>query len=1108
MLTLVTGRAGTGKTAFIMDEMKRRMNAGEYSLLFIIPEQYSHDAERRLSAICGDKLSLHGEILSFSRLCGRVLPYTGGERAPIPDGGGQILIMQRALDSVARDLKVFGTNVMRTELLERLLGAVKELRTLNIPPDILMSMAELASYPLSDKLRDLSLVSSAYEALLSTYGGDREDELTRLADEISDSKIGDTGHIYFDGFNDFTAREMRVIEELLRKDAQLTICLTYAPDDDDAEAFELPRRTANQLRRIAAEQGVAVSVTEMDMLPAGKAPELVFLEKHLFGFAPAAFPQQCGAVTLYSAGSRYAECEYAASKVLELVRGGYRWRDVGVMARDWDVYGRICENVFEKYGVPFFSGGRTDVLDKPAVALIDAALEIAVSGWEYKSVFKYLKTGLPGAAADICAELENYVLKWNIRGTIWTREWTLPPSGYGGADDLNALPRINELRGQIVRPLALLRAGIKNVTEVNTKLRALYIFLEDIMLPQRLAEKAAILEKRGDARLADEYAQIWDIIVNAMEQTSGILGDSKLGAAEFRKLFLMTLSHYDVGTIPVSLDRTALGGMAMSRRRDLKCLIIVGATDDCMPMLTGGGGVLSDSEREEMAKIASGMPAGLSERLYREMNMLYSTLTLPSRELVISYPAGAGERPSFIVKRIKSIFGITETGITEDEYMAAAETPCFELASLAGNLNGSLMAKAAREYFFAESGSAADRLNAAEIMLRAGRGRLSRDAAALLYGQKPSLSASRVDKYFSCPYAHFLRSGLKLDARAKAGFDAPTAGVFMHYVLENVSREIKGTVGFKNADEELCKGLIASYIEKYVHEVLFDFENAGSRFIYLFYRIEEVVRRVVLDMMDELKLSDFEPLDFELNFSELCELAGDDKDGLSLSGVIDRVDGCFLDDKLFLRVIDYKTGSISFGLSDVLYGRKMQMLIYLFALQKYGGSRYGGEIVPAGVLYVPARDVILKAPRNVTDDKLTKMRADELRRDGLILSDPLVLEAMESGETKKYLPVKFTKDGAAAGDSLVSPEQLALLSGHVGDMLRRAAREIVDGDMECIPFYKSAVENACMYCEYGSVCGFDEAAGDRRRFIRKMSAEEIWRALSEREPLRVERSLL
>ena len=1102
MLTLVLGRAGTGKTAFVMEDVKRRMDAGETGLLLIVPEQYSHDAERLLCGICGDKLSLHGETLSFTRLCGRVFTEAGGAPGRIIDAGGQILIMHRALETVAHKLRVYGKTGMRAELVKKLLDTVRELKSLGMSPEKLEQTAIKASKHLADKLHDISLILGAYNSILHMHGADPADRLAMLADMIGGSGIGEQGHIYFDGFNDFTAQEVRVIRELLRKDAGVTVCLTLDPgatadaEAGDSEIFELPRNTADNFRKLAEEYGVEVGTVVMGAgsreqgagdreqgtgAMAAKAEELRFLERHLFGFDRAAFPGQCDAIELYAAPTKYEECEYAAHHIRELVREGYRWRDVGVMARNWDEYGSVCENVFEKYGVPFFAGGREDVTEKPPVAFIDAALEVAASGFEYRPVFRFIKTGLAGITTDDCSELENYVIKWRIRGALWAREWILPPPGYNERDHVFALERLNCLRRKLTEPLFRLRDGIKGVTEADAKLRALFAFFEDMALPERLAEKTAMFEKRGETRLADEYAQLWEIVRSALDQSHTILDNTRLSAVEFRKLFILTLSSYDVGVIPVSLDRTAIGGIAMNRRRDLKCLIVLGATDENMPMLSGSAGAFSDNEREELAGLGAELPSGPQERLSREMNMLYCALAMPSHRLIVTYPT-AGERPSIIVKRIKAMFGIPEKRLREEEYMSAAPAPCFELAALFGNTNSSGIAAAAREYFRNGDKEAKMRLTEADEIVHAGRGRLSEAAARSLYGGELSLSATRVDRYYSCPFAHFLYNGLRLAPRVVSRFDAPEAGTFMHYVLEGVSRGIKDTTGFKNADEETGRALTSGMIEKYAREELFGFEGKNERFIYLFRRLEDDVQRVVHDMLSELRRSDFEPLAFELRLEPR-------------GGVADRVDGWSHNGKRYLRVIDYKTGRKTFDLTEILYGRNMQLLIYLFALKEHGNPLSGGEIVPSGALYMPARDVILKAARNTGGEELAKLRERELRRGGLILDDPDVIEAMENGDEKKYLPVKTSKDGGVGGESLVNAGQMALLSKHVGHMLRGASNGILGGNMECSPYYKSENDNACLYCDYHTVCGFDESAGDRYRYAMKLKADEVWERL-------------
>jgi ATP-dependent helicase/nuclease subunit B len=323
----------------------------------------------------------------------------------------------------------------------------------------------------------------------------------------------------------------------------------------------------------------------------------------------------------------------------------------------------------------------------------------------------------------------------------------------------------------------------------------------------------------------------------------------------------------------------------------------------------------------------------------------------------------------------------------------------------------------------------------------------------------------------------------------------------MHYILENVTRDIKENGGFHSVSEERCRELTDHYVSIYVKEVLRQFKDKTSRFIYLFNRLVTDASFVVLDMVRELKNSDFAPLDFELEFSDSGDIPPhrlvDDASVLKVKGFVDRIDGWEQDGKLYLRVVDYKTGKKTFRLSDVWYGMNMQMLIYLFALNKNGTDRYHKEIVPAAVLYAPARDEIIPASRSAGQEEVDDLRLKKLRRSGLILSEDSVVEAMEKGGNKKYLPVRISKDGGLAGDSLAGLEQLGKLSAHIDKMLLQIAGGVRKGSIEAEPYFKNQNDNACLFCDYRAACRFSEKDGDRRRYLKKLNTDEAWQLIAE-----------
>ncbi len=1094
MLRIITGRARTGKTALLFSEIADRCARKERGSYLIVPEQYSHEAERELSRRCGDTASLYAEVLSFSRLAHRAAIECGGSARVYMDKPGRLLQLSLALEQAGGALSVYGSSARSPERMTQLLSALDELHFGCADPNALRRAGERANASLAAKLRDLALLQEAMDALAAQSGADPAGRLDVLAEQIPNCRWVRGATFYFDGFSDFTAQERRVIRALLPL-ADVTVCLTCDGLADGSEVFSLARRTVRSLRESAEEEGVKAEIVSVPRTE--KVTPFAFLEENLFGWTDK-ICDAAGTIRLVRAAGVSAECELAAAEMLRLVREkGCRWRDIAVAVRGFEDYRAPLEEACRRAGVPLYASERTDIFTRPLPALTASAFDILADGWSYESMFTYLKTGLAGISREECDTLENYVLLWSLRGTAWTREepWRQHPEGFGGrvtpeSDAL--LEKLNDLRRRVAAPLSAFARRGEEATSARGQCEALAAFWEDLHLPERLEERAAELENAGELQTAAEYRQLWDIMVKAVEQCEAVLGDMPLSQENFGKLFRRMLSQYDIGTIPVALDRVTAGDFTRMRRRSIRHLLVLGASDDRLPRVSDGSGVFTDSEREELRELEIDLSGG-DDDLDREFNLIYSVLTLPGESLYISRSmfsaAGSETRPSFIVERIAKLFGIAEQNGDILSAKAQFRSGAMELAC-AGD-------KAAQAYF-AEHGEAG-RIAAFQAAAKEERGALSRESVNALYGREMHLTASRADNFASCRFQYFLRYGLNAKPRESAQFNPPELGTFLHYLLEHVARECASRGGFACVDDETVSALTDRYVHEYVHIKLEDFREKSPRFIYLFRRLTETARRIVLDTAQELRQSDFKPLDFELSFSDEKGMPpvslGTGDESLILNGTADRVDGWEHDGKLYLRVVDYKSGTKSFSLTDVWYGMGLQMLLYLFTLEKNGAERYGQEIVPAGVLYVPARDVLIPASERLSDEKILEEKAKRLRRSGLLLNNSDVLHAMEHGDKPQYIPVKINRSGEyAAGDSLATAEQLGRLSRYIEDVLTRMAGELRRGSIAADPWYQSEQDNTCRTCDYYDACRFSEKA-DGWRFKTKLSAPEFWSRL-------------
>lgn len=581
---------------------------------------------------------------------------------------------------------------------------------------------------------------------------------------------------------------------------------------------------------------------------------------------------------------------------------------------------------------------------------------------------------------------------------------------------------------------------------------------------------------------------------------------------EFAALFRLVLSQYDVGTIPVSLDRVTAGETTRQTGQHGKVLFLLGADDASIPQVSTPAGLLSDDDRSLLASYGLELNQTARDLLYREMTTVYLTCARPTQKLIVSWPgqSGAGEerRPCFLVERLRLLFSDLAVEREEDLYgrfRLQAPLPALEQAGRSQSAHEALLA-------LPEYAPLVERLDRAA---RWERGRLSRNAVERLYGHRVPMSASRMDKYKSCHFSYFMRYGLQAEPRKPAGFTAPEYGTFVHYVLEHVLKDdaFQQTTlpGWEDEQDQERRDRVAELtrqaVEQYVREELGGLEQQSERFQYLFRRLLRSVQAVVDNVTQEIWASKFRPISFELGFGSGKDLppveltVGDVT--LSITGFVDRVDGWEKDGRLYLRVVDYKTGRKSFDLTEVWNGLGLQMLLYLFTLEDRGEKFYGKPVEGAGVLYLPARDAIIKGSRSMSDDAWRKQLDKELTRSGLVLSDPAVLDAMEEPGEKGYrfLPLKVSKStGEISGEALATAEQLGKLGGHIQKVLEEICQEIAQGNIAADPFWRGPEKNACRYCDYAQACHFEEGrGGDGKRWLASVKSREFWENIDREE---------
>ena len=1074
MLRLLIGRDWTENRRAVLDRIARDVALRKPGRILIVPELISHDTERRLCAAAGDTASRYAEVLTFTRMARRVCEYMACVPEECLDSGGRLVAMASAARQLSSRLKAYASVETKPEFLAELVGGVDEFKRCCISSADLADAGRETEGSLAQKLEELSLLMEVYDTLCTNGKRDPRDQMTWLLEQMEDGSFAEEHVFYIDGFPDLTRQHMAVIEHLIRYSPEVTVSLNCDAVDSRRLAFEKAGATASELIRIASAAGIPVSVETVEE----RADALRPVRRAIFQ-GPIVSSEARDVLRVFRTESIWQECQAAAHQVRKLIQAGDRYRDITIACADIGAYRSVAEFVFRRMDIPLYLSGTEDILQKTVIATVLSALDAALGGYDQRLVFRYLRSALSPLSMDECDLVENYAIVWSIRGNRWTSAWEYHPEGLGGQWDetsRSALERLDHLRALAIGPLERLRQAFRQATRMSEQVEALYTFLEETALEERLDMLADRLAASGDDRETQILDQLWDILIGALEQLYDVLGDTHWNAEHFTRLLRTLLSQYDVGTIPPVLDAVQIGPISAMRCHEQKHLIVLGAQEGSLPGYPGSTGLLTDQERVKLRQLGVPLTGGASEGIQAEFAEIYGVFCGAKESVSVFY---SGNQPSFVCRRLTDIAGgesPLESGpdiAASDPWEAGAWLARWDAEEQARSLGVEASFSEVRELAGHEVGS-----------LRA-------DRVRALYGDTLNLSASQIDRQAECRMSYFLKYGIRVQERKEASVDPAEFGTYVHAVLENTARCIREMGGFSKVSLEETLEIAHRFSDEYAQERFG--QLASDRVAYLFRRNIQELDMVVRELWDELRVSKFEPRDFEVNFGGTDGLPPiaipNGSMNAILRGFVDRVDTWSKDGNCYYRVVDYKTGKKDFDYCDVFNGVGLQMLLYLFALRNSGEELLGDRAVPAGVQYFPARAPYLPADGVLTEEEAVKDRAAQWKRRGILLMDEDVIMAMDPDLQSKRLSCTVKKDGTITGD-LADRDQLKSLEAYVFRLVGKMVEEIASGNVAPNPYSRGTSHDACAFCPYGPIC-HKGAAEDRRNF-KAMPAQRFW----------------
>lgn len=1103
-LKFVFGPSGSGKSSYLYQHViQESMKYPERNYIVLVPEQFTMQTQKDLVMMHERKGIMNIDVLSFARLAYRVFEETGGGGLPVLDDEGKNLILRKIAGDYESELKMLGGHMKKQGYISEVKSVISEFTQYDIGEDEIERVMESAgeSSRLYYKLADIRLLYRGFTDYLREKYITKEELLDVLSCEVEKSERLKNSTVVLDGFTGFTPVQDRLLGELMRHCREVIVTVTMDRRgnpyvyEHPYQLFALSKQMVTSLLQIAKQNKIPVEepVELYDHVPwRFKEQEvLAFLEKHLFRYGAGAYEKEQEQVKLHLAKNPREEAYAVAEQVRRMMREDrYRLRDIGVIVSDMDVYADHLKQAFIKYDIPFFMDHKRSILLNSFVEYIRSVLHMAEQSFSYESVFRFLRTNLAGFTYEEIDELENYVIGLGIKGyKHWQEKWTRKLRGMAQED----LDKMNHYRRQLVEKvdglIYVLRQRRKTVADIT---RAIYEFMVQENLQVRLAEQEELFKAKGELALAREYAQIYRIVIELFDKFVELLGDEQVSLSEYCKLLDAGLEEARVGVIPPEVDQVVIGDMQRTRLKDIKALLFAGANDVYLPGALLRTGLLSELDREKFAREKLTLSAGGKEKAYVQKFYLYLNLTKPSEKLDIYYSKvsadGKSVRPSYLIQELQKLFPKLKVR-DEERYLKEQE--------LTENIGFDRMIREFVQKRHETDGAWCELYNwykknpkwqeKVERFLEAGYYRkpldaLTEEAAKRLYGEEFETSITRMERFAVCAFSHFLTYGLGLREREEYDFQAADLGNVCHRALERFSYKVEREAGdWLKLTEEKRK----QYVEESVEEAIADYGNSilysSSRNAYLIVRMKRMLEKTVWALTKQLAAGDFKPSAYELRFA---------------NGKIDRVDTCEDGDCVYVKVIDYKTGSKSFDVTALYHGLQLQLMVYMdAALQMEQKKHPEKEILPAGVFYYRIQDPLIDRPKEGEEQESI---LKELKPDGMISLEKEVLEHLDHcmvGESS-VIPVKYNKNGSLSKSSkAASAQDFYLMMKYAVNKVEEIRQKILSGDVKVNP-YRRGTETSCDYCSYRQICGFDtKMEGYRYREIEAMSVDKVIQAM-------------
>lgn len=1109
---IIYGRAGTGKSEYCYREIAQKIKK-ENKILIITPEQFSFTAEKKLMDAIDTQAVFNAEVVTLSRMAYRVISEIGGKNETNLSKCGKAMLIYSILSNNKNELKFLGKTDENVDMLDT---AITEFKKHGISVEQLKQEIEnQEDIYLKNKLQDLNVVYSGFEEQLAGKYIDETDLLTILAENIDKTDMFKDAVIYIDEFAGFTSQEYHIIEKLIQiaKQVTITICTDglHEIKNPDTDIFYSNEVTVTKLLEVAQNCDVKIEEIKLEETYRFKNSELKHLEKNLYENKPQKYNSQIKNIQLFLAKNQYSEIEEVARNVLKLVRDeGYRYRDISIITKNIATYSSLARAIFDKYDIPIFIDENRDLNQNIVIQYILGILEIFIKNWAYEAVFNYIKTGFSNIEEDDIFKLEKYCLKWGIKQNKWKKEFT-----YGNYEEKDKadIERLEQIRKDLVTPLMNLKYKIDENKTVEGISKAIYEFLVEQQIYEKVQIKIQELNEIGQIDLANEYESSIQTIIEILDEIVLVFKDDKITIDKYNQILKIGFKNSSLTKIPGTQDQVIMGDVDRSRSHKVKAIFIIGLNDGEFPSVRKDEGFLNDADREVLKQNGIELAKGTIDKLYEDSFNIYKAFTTAEEKLYLLYSSsdmqGKALRPSMLINKIKKIYPMLQEQSDVIERRSEILNKKTTYEELIINLNKLKEQDSIEKlwYYIYDYYQKNSEWN--EKLKQSLKGleytnipdKIDQNNIDRLYGNTLITSISKLERYRSCPFSYYLQYGLKIKPQEELKIQTLNTGTFIHEVIDEFFGTVR-EVGIKL--EEITEEQLSEIINKIIDSKLGQNKNyiftSTAKYRALVIRLKKIIKKALKYIIGTIVQSRFEVLGTEVEFGEKgkykpIRLTLEDGKRIEIIGKIDRIDTAQGEDGKYLRIIDYKSSAKNIDLNEVYAGLQIQLLTYLDAACKEE------DLMPAGVLYFSMLEQMIKSDKKLEQEEIEEKIRANFKMKGLILADVKVVKLhdknLQNGNSA-LVPAYIGKDGELSEKktSGVTAEQFNDLQKYMYTIIKQISKEILGGNIDLKPYYKDK-KTPCKYCDYKSICSFNMGGCENSyNYIDKKSKEEILSKLS------------